>query len=489
MVENKCNSGKLTTRIKSVKHNAIMNGILTISKIIFPLITFPYISRTLLVETNGRINFVSSVASYFTMFAMLGVSTYGVKACAQVRDSKRKLSKVSQELLIINIVAMIISYFALIVAVLFVDRLNSEWILMTIFSFNIILSVAGMEWLYSGLEQYDYITIRSVAFKFLSIILMFIFVHSPEDCYAYAVILVISTAGSNILNLINARKYISFKPIGNYEIKRHIKPTLTMFFTSLSISVYMNLDNVMLGMMKTDYDVGIYYTAFKIKSVLSTLVTSVGTVLLPRLSYYVEDKKSDEYNTLLKKSLSVTLLVSIPMVVYFILYARESVIFIAGSEYIDAVIPMKIIMPILLLTGVSNVIGIQILIPNNKEHIFMKAVMAGATTDLILNAILIPRYASVGAAIATLCAEAVQFSIQLLYARKIFIKICSIKEISKLLICTTIASIGAYIIGNIGNFSEIVTLFMSAVTFGIIYLIGLLVTKVKIVRDLVPFLK
>lgn len=475
-------------KIKSVKHNAIMNGILTISKIIFPIITFPYISRTLLVEANGRIAFASSVVSYFTMFAMLGIVTYGVKACAQVRDDRKKLSKVTQELLIINIVAMFISYLALFAAVMFVDRFNDERILMAIFSFNIVLNVMGMEWLYSGLEQYDYITIRSVVFKFISMILMFLFVHSPKDCYAYAVILVISTAGSNVLNLIHARKYVSFKPVGNYSIRRHMRPALTMFFTNLSVSVYMNLDNVMLGMLKTDYDVGIYHTAFKIKNVLTSLITSVGTVLLPRLSYYVEDKKSDAYYKLLKKSLSIILYIAIPMVVYFTLFARESVIFIAGRAYLDAVTPMKIIMPILLITGVSNVIGMQILIPNNKENIFMRAVMSGAVTDLILNAILIPIYASTGAAIATLCAEIVQFSVQLFYTKKIFLQIISLHEILKVLLCTIFASFGGYIMGMITDFNPFITLCISAGTFGVIYMVLSLVIRVQILREIIPFL-
>lgn len=476
-------------KIKSVKHNAIMNGILTVSKIIFPLITFPYISRTLLVEANGRITFASSVVSYFTMFAMLGITTYGVKACAQVRNDKTKLSKVVQELLFINIICSVISMIVLAMSVLWIDRLHSEWILMLIFSANIILNVAGMEWMYSGLEQYDYITIRSVAFKLLSMILMFIFVHTPKDCYKYAVILVISTAGSNILNLINARKYITFKPVGDYHIKRHVKPTLMMFVTVLSVNVYMNLDNVMLGFVKDDYEVGIYHTAFKIKMVLTSLVTSVGTVLLPRLSYYVEDKKSEKFYQLLKKSLSLTLLISVPMVVYFILYADVSVLFIAGKAFTDAIVPMKIVMPILLITGLSNVIGMQILIPNNKESAFMKAVIAGALTDLVLNAILIPYYGAIGASVATLCAEMVQFIIQLAYAKSIFRKIISFSELRKIIVCTAVAAIGclgARCFDSLGTFGTIV---VSASIFGILYLIMVWITKVKVVRELMPFKK
>ncbi|MBQ2642678.1 MAG: flippase [Eubacterium sp.] len=410
--------------MKSLKHNAVMNTILTVSTIVFPLITYPYVSRTLLVEANGRLSFAQSTVNYFALFATLGITTYGIKACAQVRDNKEDISRRVQELVIINIITTAIIFVALIACILLIPKFREEYILLLIYSINMILNVAGLNWLYSALEKYDYITIRSIVFKIISLILMFIFVHAPEDCYIYALITVFANVGSNILNIINARKYITFKPLGNYNLKQHIKPTITLFSTLLAVNVYTNLDNVMLGFIKGDYEVGIYHTAVRIQTILTTLVTSIGAVLMPRLSYYAEKEDKDNFYGVLKKSFKVLLMLSVPITIYFTLFARESVLVIAGSKFLDATLPMQIMMFTVITTALSNIIGMQIFIPVGKEKLFFRAVLVGAVTDLILNMILMPFYGTVGAAIATLVAETVQFVMQIIqgreYVKKIF---------------------------------------------------------------------
>lgn len=284
--------------MKSIKHNVIVNGILSVANIIFPLITFPYISRVLGVEANGALNFANATVNYFSLFATLGLSTYGIKACAKVRDDRRQLSKTVHELLLINLVTTTLASVALIIAIICIPRYRDSWMLLFIYSWGMVLNVAGLNWLYSAVEQYDYITKRSIAFKLLGVILMFIFVHKPSDYIAYAIITVIANVGGNILNIIYLKKYIDFKWFGNYEIKEHLKPTLAMFATYLAVNVYSNLDSVMLGFIQNDYQVGIYTAAVKVRSILTTLITSIGTVLLPRMSYYIYNDEIDEFKKL-----------------------------------------------------------------------------------------------------------------------------------------------------------------------------------------------
>ena len=181
---------KNMSKEKSIKKNAAINALLQIANIIFPLITFPYVSRVLLVEANGRLNFCANIISYFTLFATLGLSTYGIKAVARRRNNKDELSKTVQELLIINIFTTVLTIIVLILSILFIPRFNKEWILLLIYSVNIILNVAGLSWLYTGLEEFSYITKRSIVFKFLGVLLMFVFVHSPDDYIIYAIITV-----------------------------------------------------------------------------------------------------------------------------------------------------------------------------------------------------------------------------------------------------------------------------------------------------------
>ena len=203
-----------------------MNAFLTMSSFIFPLITFPYVSRVLLPIGTGKVSFATSIINYFSMFAQLGIPTYGIRACAQVRDNREELSRVVQELLIINLIMNVISYAALFVSIFTIQKLTLEKELYILLSFTIILTSIGMEWLYKALEQYTYITVRSVIFKFVALIAMFLLVHEQKDYVIYGGITIFASSASNILNFINAHKYINLRFVGKYNLKRHIKPIL-----------------------------------------------------------------------------------------------------------------------------------------------------------------------------------------------------------------------------------------------------------------------
>ena len=202
--------GAPTLKTKSVKFNFIMNMILTASSFIFPLITFPYVSRVLLVEGNGYVSFATSVLTYFTMFASLGIPSYGIRACAQVRDDREELSKLTQELLIINIATTVLVSIVFVITLFTVPQFKEQQTLLWINGATLVLNAIGVNWLYSALEQYTYITVRSLVFKILSIILMFVFVHQQQDYIIYGAITVFATGGSNILNFINMRRKLQF---------------------------------------------------------------------------------------------------------------------------------------------------------------------------------------------------------------------------------------------------------------------------------------
>lgn len=392
---------------KSLRINFLMNALLTMSSFIFPLITFPYISRILLPVGSGKISFATSFVQYFNMFAQLGIPVYGIRICAQVRDNRKELTPTAHELLFLNILMGLISYIILGVLIVTVPRLRQERTLYIVISFTIILTAIGMNWLYQALEQYTYITIRSIIFKIIAILAMFLLVHEQEDYVIYGAISIFAASASNICNFINVHKYIDLKFVGKYNIRRHIKPVLVFFAMSCATTIYTNLDTVMLGFMKTDEDVGYYNTAVKIKSILVSLVTSLGAVLLPRASYYIKQGNMSEFKRINKKALNFVFLVSCPLTVYFIMFAKAGIFFLSGKEFGGSILPMQIIMPTLIFIGVSNILGIQMLIPLGKEKIVLYSEIAGAAVDLIINALLIPRYASAGAAIGTVAAELV----------------------------------------------------------------------------------
>ena len=398
--------------------NFVMNAILTMSQFLFPLITFPYISRILLPTGTGKVSFATSVVSYFALFAQLGIPTYGIRACAKVRDDRKALERTVQELFLINLIMSILAYIVLFLAIAFVPRMRQEKILFLIVGLTILFNAIGMEWLYKALEQYTYITVRSIIFKLIAVVAMFVLVHEQKDYVIYGGISILAASASNVFNFFHAHKYVSIKPVGSYNFRQHLKPIVIFFAMSCAATIYTNLDTVMLGFMTSDAEVGYYNAAVKIKSILVSVVTSLGVVLLPRASYYVECKLMDKFCRITHVALNFVILISVPLTVYFILFAKEGIFFLSGAEYEASIVPMQIIMPTLLFIGLTNIMGIQTLIPLGKEKVVLYSEIAGAVADLLLNVALIPSMASAGAAIGTVVAEGVVFAVQFWALRK-----------------------------------------------------------------------
>lgn len=428
---------------KSIKKNFIMNALLTISNFLFPFITYPYVSRVLMPEGIGKVSMAVSVVAYFNMIAQLGIPTYGIRACAKVRDDRDALSKVTRELFIINLIMAFISYVLLAVCVIFIPKLAAEKPLYIIVSLSIILNAFGMEWLFKGLEEYSYITIRSVIFKVIAVVMMFFVVQSQEDYVMYGFVSTFAASASFVLNLVYAGKYVDLFPNKNEEIitnknenlvgdldvkegrshidrsnmvdiKRHIKPVLVFFAFACATTVYTNLDTVMLGFMKSDLDVGYYNAAIKIKTILLGFVTSLGAVILPRASYYVEKKLMDEFWGVAKRAYRFVILFASPLAVYFMIFSKPSILFISGTAFEGSIVPMQVIIPTILFIGITNIFGIQIMVPLGREKQVLYSVIIGAVVDLILNILLIPNMAACGAAIGTLVAEVAVLIYQLI---------------------------------------------------------------------------
>lgn len=410
---------KKSTGTASLKINMLMNAILTMSSFLFPLITFPYVSRILLPAGTGKVDFASSVITYFSMFAQLGIPTYGIRACAKVRDDKTALSRTVHELLFINLLMCVFVYLAFFLSLMTIPRLKQDQLLFLIMGVSIGLNALGVEWLYKALEQYTYITARSIAFKFIALISMFLLVHEQNDYMIYGGITIFAASASNILNFLNLRKHIFLKPVGGYRIRQHFSMILVFFSMSVATTIYTHLDNVMLGFMRDDTDVGYYGAAVKIKQILVSLVTSASAVLLPRASYYVDKGLMEDFFRILKKTMHFIMLTAFPMAVYFMIFAKEGIFFLSGEAFTGSILPMQIIMPTLILIGITNVIGIQMLVPLGKERQVLYSEIAGAAVDLILNSILIPKYAASGAAIGTLAAEFAVLAWQLAASRSV----------------------------------------------------------------------
>lgn len=469
-------------KTKSLKLNFIMNAILTMSSFLFPLITFPYVSRILLPIGTGKVSFANSVVTYFVMISQLGIPTYGIRACAIVRNDEEKLKKTVYELFLINVVMSILAYIVFFVALIYVPRLRADRTLFLITGTLIFFNTIGVEWLYKALEQYTYITVRSIIFKFIALIAMFALVHDVDDYVIYGGISIFAASASNAFNFIRLRKIIGKKKVSQLNFKQHFKPIFTFFIISCATTIYTNLDNVMLGFMKDDVEVGYYNAATKIKNILVSIVTSLGTVLMPRASYYLQNGMEDEFYKLSKKAVKFVFLAATSMMIYFMLFAREGVLFLSGEAFEGAILPMMIVMPTLFFIGLTNIMGIQMLVPMGREDAVMISTFAGAIVDLILNAIFIPMLGSTGAAIGTLVAEFVVLIVQMIYLKKDVRYLYSKQDYSKILAALLIAVVSAGIVKVFvpGVFIKLV---ISAIFFFGLYGIALYVMKEEIVTE------
>ncbi|MBA4699314.1 MAG: flippase [Ruminococcus sp.] len=474
-------------KIRSVRFNFIMNFILTASSIIFPLITFPYISRVLQATGNGKVAFVTSVLTYFTMFASLGIPTYGIRACAKVREDKEKLSHTVQELLIINTITMLFTYIVFVILLHVIPEFAAEKELMWINSISLVLNVFGVSWLYNALEQYAYITICSLVFKVISIAMMFVWVKNPEDYVKYGAITVFAASGSYVMNFINMHRYVSLRKTGIYNFRKHLKPVGIFFATSAAISVYTNLDVVMLRFMKDDAEVGYYNASIKVKTILVSLITSLGTVLLPRLSFYVHTKDKAAFHSTIVKAFNFVLVLATSVTVYFMLFAKETILVLSGEGYAPAIMPMFLLMPTVLFIGLSNITGIQVLVPINKEKKVLMSIIYGAILDFILNLILIPGYGASGAAFATLMAEAVVFAVQCIYLRDMLKTILGELSVVKVVIAVVCSSMVVTWIKSVLILSPFFIISITGVVFFVVYISLLLLMREKSIMSVWNF--
>lgn len=471
-------------KIHSVKYNFIMNAILTVAGIIFPLITFPYISRVLLVEGSGKVAFATSVVTYFTMFASLGIPTYGVRACAIVRDNKEKLSKTVQELLIISGGTTLLTYIVFGISLFVILEFAQERTLLLIVGLGIGLNTIGVQWLYNALEQYSYITTCSILFKVIGMVLMFLLVKESSDYQIYGGVYVIASFGSYVLNFICLRKFVTFQKTGTYQFKQHLKHIMVFFAMSAGASIYLNLDVVMLRFLQSNEAVGYYNAGIKVKTVLVTCVTSLGTVLLPRLSYYIETADKKAFQLMVGKAFRFVFVAASAVTVYFSIFARESILLLSGEAFLPAVGPMMILMPTVLLIGLSNVTGIQILTPNGREREVMYSIWGGAILDFVLNLIVIPKFSANGAALSTLLAEGMVLLLQCWFLRDVLWSYIRQVQCWKIVIALAVASVMTIPVKIWIDSGVFVTLLVSAIVFFGGYAVVLLLLKEPFVSEI-----
>lgn len=461
---------------KSIKKNTIYNAIKTFSSIIFPLVTFPYISRVLTPENVGKVNFGLSIVSYFSLIASLGITTYAIRACSAVKNDSYKLSNTASQIFSINIITMIIAYMALGGILISIRKLDDYRTLITIQSLSIFATTLGADWLNSAMEDFKYITLRTVTFQLISIFLMFILVKEPDDYMKYAVISLISSAGANFLNIWYRRRYCNVgfivKIKQDIDWKQHMIPILYLFAMILAQTVYTNVDTTMLGLMIGDKEVGIYSTANKAANTLFQVIISIAWVVMPRMSALFAEAQYDQINKLLRKVFGFYMLLGVPCLVGAFMLSSDIITIIAGAEYEGADIVLRI-----LVSGfVFNLFGASfwgniVLLPSNREKTYMQICCITAVINIVMNYMFIPLFGHSAAATTTSFCNIVMFIMFLITKDK---KI-KIRRVKNSIITTLIGSVIIVIICLLA--SKITYLWIRVITSIFISVIGYVIVQ------------
>lgn len=427
---------------RSLALNAFLNSFRSVLNILFPLITFPYVSRKLDVTGIGIYNFSNSIVSYFLLIAALGIGTYAVREGAKYRDNKDKIRQFASEVFTINICSTIVSYLLLFICLLIFSKLRNYISCILIFSLQIFFTTIGAEWIYQIYEDYTYITVRSIIFQIISIVLLFIFVRSSHDYLNYAAITVFSAVGSNILNFIHARQYCKIHLVFHFNWKVHLIPILIIFGANIANMIYVNSDITLLGLMKNSYVVGIYSVSSKIYQLVKTLIASLLIVTVPRLAMLFGKKKTKEYKDILSKLTNTLLIMVLPASVGLFMLSKEVVLIISGAKYLRATNSLQILCFAYIFSILAWILTDCVLIPAKREKYVLVSMSSSAIINIVLNIILIPFWDENAAAFSTVLAELCMFVVNYHYAKDLVKDVFMSKELGRNFITSLIGCAG-----------------------------------------------
>lgn len=466
-----------------ITKNALLNVTKTVLGILFPLITYPYVSRVLGVENLGIYTFSFSFLSYFLLIAALGISTYGIREGTQYREDKQQIESFVSELFSINMISTIVAYILLVILLYAIPFMLPYRKAVLILSAEILFTTLGVSWVCNIYEDFFAIAIRTIAFQILSLLLIFVFVRSSQDLYKYVAILLLSNSGANLVNYFYIRrKYCKFRFTTHIDWKRHLKPILIIFSTTVAITVYVSSDTTMLGFMTNDYQVGLYGTAVKIYTIIKNVLAAILMVLIPQFTLMFARRDREESDTLFSRVFNILTVLMLPMCVGLFSLSEDVVLLLFGKDYSGAAAPLRLLSIAVTFSLYAYMYTQCVLIPIKKERIVFKATVISAVVNIGLNFVMIPLWGINAAAVTTIIAEFITFVIAFFYSRNAV----SLVGVGKTLFSTIIGCICIFIICLVCRTLDSLLIRIIASVMGSVamYIGVLLITRNPVLRQM-----
>ena len=473
---------------KSLAKNSLYLVLYRLLTVLFPLVTVSYASHIIFSDGIGRVASAQNIVQYFVLIAGLGIPNYGIREVSKVRQSGIDVNKLFTELISINTISTFLCLLIYYILVRDLSVYETDPLLYNIIGLTVFLNFFNVDWFYQGNEEFAYIAKRSFLVKLLSLFLLLTFVNDKDDYVVYASINLFGVAGNNILNCYNLKKYKVRFQFQNLQICRHLKPIFILLSTTIAIELYTMVDTTMLTFMCTSSQVAYYTNSIKIVRLLVIFVTSIGGVLLPRLSYYKFQGMMSECENVVNRVFSYMFLLLIPCGVglYFLSGSLVRVLF--GQSFIGGIHTMEISSILVFALGFSNLFGTQVLLTFNEEKKLLYATLLGAISNLILNVILIPLYDQNGAVIASIVSEVLVTLFTYYYAKKHLRIRLEKKGVTSILLSTLFMAILLYSLKSFVS-NELLYILLGSASGAVVYFATLLMLRNSFFLDLLSVVK
>lgn len=388
----------------NTKKNFAYNLILTLAGYIFPLLTYPYVSRVLGVTNLGTCNFIDGIIGYFILFADMGISSYAVREIARYIDDKDRRNNVFSNLFTLSIVTTVISLLALIVCSYEIPSFAVYRPFLGIGATKLIFNLFAVTWFFQGISDFRYITICSLIVRSIYVILVFIIVNDKSDTILYYMLTTGTVVLTSIINWFYGKKYwtLSFK---NLHIRLFLIPVLTFGFYRIVTSMYTSFNTVFLGFACNPTEVGYFTTATKLYSIIMSVFSAFTTVMVPRVAKLLKDKDYGHLQNIASDTFALIIMFAIPIIAFCEFNAGDIIYLLSGKGYEGAIIPFRIVILLLLIIGFEQIIIQQFLMASSSNKAILYVGIVGVVIGVTMNIILTPRIASIGSALAWGCSE------------------------------------------------------------------------------------
>lgn len=400
----------------SIKKNFLYNAILTVSGYIFPLLTFPYVTRVLGAENIGIVNFALSIVDYFVLFSTLGMPIVGLREIAQSSD-KIKRGNVFNKLVSIHILLSLIALVIYIICVCIVPQLYEHKMLFMVGGAKIVLNVFLIEWLFRGLQDFRYVTLRTITTRLLYVVAIFIFVRERNDYVSYFIVTIAQVLLNACINWKYAKRYVHF----HFTLKgtgAYFMPLLSWGISMVLLSFYTTFNVMYLGFISGALAVGYYTTATKLYSIILSILQAYNGVFIPYLNSLYSQGEIEKFKQTIGKSFNIVSTLSIPIVAVSYVLAPEIIDLIAGKEFVQSILPFRIVLFQVLVIGISQITNSQILLSLRKDKEILISTIAGTATSVMILVLFVNKFAEVAAACAVTISHIVEFAFLLFYAKK-----------------------------------------------------------------------